>query len=311
MPLTDLNHFLVLTRDIEASRRFYIDALGMRDAPRPWAPFPGAWLAIGSQVCLHLAQANDDPAMLHHFGRSPGETLQGSGALDHIAFFASDLQDFEQRLTQQSIPYRRRSIPQSSLEQIFVKDPDGVTIELNFPTDAIGSAKGTLSDREYAALETALGEAQDPATRYRKIAEIAHAHLRPVVFSIHARVGRSMRLQRVYSSDERAYPVGGTKNKEGTHFGETVLLGAQVLSSDGADAIRQNFDDHQRILDLGGMSLLNVPIVADGVCIGVLNAVLREPAVQEPHVELMRALADVLAPSLGSHSVDAPDSDQA
>lgn len=311
MPLTDLNHFLVLTKDIETSRRFYIEALGMRDAPRPWAPFPGAWLAIGSQVCLHLAQANDDPAMLHHFGRSPGETLHGSGAVDHIAFNAGDLQEFEQRLTQQSIPYRRRSIPKSGLEQIFVTDPDGVTIELNFPTDAPGSAKGTLSDRECADLKAALSEAQDPATRYRKIAEVVQAHLRPVLFSINARVGRTMRLQRVYASDEQAYPVGGTKNKEGTHFGETVLLGAQVLHSDGAEAIRQNFDDHQRILDLGGMSLLNVPIVADGVCIGVLNAVLREPAVLAQHVELLRALAGALAPGLQSHSVRAPDPDHA
>lgn len=306
MPLTDLNHFLVLTKDIEASRRFYIEALGMRDAPRPWAPFPGAWLAIGSQVCLHLAQANDDPAMLHHFGRSPGETLHGSGAVDHIAFFASDLQEFEQRLMQQSIPYRRRSIPKSSLEQIFVTDPDGVTIELNFPANALGSGQGTLSDRDYDDLKAALCEAKDPATRYRKIAEIVQAHLHPVLFSINARVGSSMRLQRVYASDEKAYPVGGTKNKEGTHFGETVLLGAQVLRSDGADAIRQNFDDHQRILDLGGLSLLNVPIVADGVCIGVLNAVLCEPAVLESQVELLRTLAGVLAPGLQWHAVPAP-----
>ncbi|MDP9920542.1 catechol 2,3-dioxygenase-like lactoylglutathione lyase family enzyme [Variovorax boronicumulans] len=311
MPLTDLNHFLVLTQDIEASRRFYIDALGMRDAPRPWAPFPGAWLAIGSQVCLHLAQANDDPAMLHHFGRSPGETLHGSGAVDHIAFYASDLQEFEQRLTRQSIPYRRRSIPQSSLEQIFVDDPDGVTIELNFPADALGSARGTLPDGAYADLTTAFSDAPDAATRYREIARFVDTHLRPVLFSINARVGRSMRLQRVYSSDEHAYPVGGTKDKEGTHFGETVLRGGQVLSSDGVDAIRQNFDDHRRILDLGGMSLLNVPIVADGACIGVLNAVLREPAVQAQQVELMQAVAGILAPGLRMHAVPAPDTDPA
>lgn len=311
MSLTDLNHFLVLTQDIEASRRFYIEALGMRDAPRPWAPFPGAWLAIGAQVCLHLAQANDDPAMLHHFGRSPGEKLHGSGAVDHIAFNASDLQEFERRLTRQSVPYRRRSIPKSGLEQIFVNDPDGVTIELNFSTDVLGGAKGVLSDRAYADLKTAFGRAQDAATRYLKIAEIAQEHLRPVLFSINARVGRSMNLQRVYSSDEKAYPVGDTKNKEGTHFGEVVLLGARVLHSDGAEAIRQNFDDHQRVLDLGGMSLLNVPVTAEGVCIGVLNAVMREPAVLAQQVELLQTLAGVLAPGLQLHSVSAPDPDHA
>lgn len=307
MPLTDLNHFLVLAKDIDASRRFYIEALGMRDAPRPWAPFPGAWLAIGSQVCLHLAQANDDPEMLHHFGRSPGEMLHGSGAVDHIAFYASDLEEFEHRLEHLAIPYRRRSIPKSSLEQIFVEDPDGVTIELNFPIDAIGSATGPLSQSEQSALKTALDEGASLMAQYGLAGRIAQEHLSPVVFSINARVGHSMLLERVYSSDEHAYPIGGRKNKDGTHFGRAVLLNAGILSSEGADAIRSSFDDSQRILDLGGRSVLNVPVISGGTCVGVLNAVLPDSIVPEHHVQLMQALADFLARGLRPQANDTPD----
>lgn len=288
MPLTELNHFLVLTKDIDASRRFYVEALGLRDAPRPWAPFPGAWLAIGERVCLHLAQADNDPDMLHHFGRSPGEPLHGSGAVDHIAFFASDMAAFEQRLTALGIPYRHRSIPQSRLEQLFVEDPDGVTIELNFPVDV------ALSSQELSRLQDASDGGATPAALHRLVADIAGAHLQPVVFSINARVGDSMVLQRVYSSDEAAYLVGGRKDKAGTAFGTTVLLEAGTLCSDGPDAIRANFDDHERILGLGGRSLLNVPVIADGVCIGVLNAVLPDPKVSQRHIQVLRALSTFL-----------------
>lgn len=133
MPLTDLNHFLVVAKDIEASRRFYVDALGMREGHRPWAPFPGYWLAIGAHICVHLACADNDEQLLTYFDRKPGSSPTGSGAVDHIAFFASGIVEFEERFTRLSIPMRRRSLPQSGLEQIFIYDPDGVSIELNFP----------------------------------------------------------------------------------------------------------------------------------------------------------------------------------
>jgi hypothetical protein len=52
--------------------------------------------------------------------------------LDHIAFRAQSLGDFLQKLKDHRIEYRRASIPEIGLEQIYVKDSNGVMIELNF-----------------------------------------------------------------------------------------------------------------------------------------------------------------------------------
>ena len=56
MPITHLEHFLVLTDDIEATRDFYRDALGLTVGPRPPLPFTGYWLYAGRAPCVHIAE---------------------------------------------------------------------------------------------------------------------------------------------------------------------------------------------------------------------------------------------------------------
>ena len=56
MPLTQLEHYLVLTDDLDATRDFYAKALGMRLGPRPPLGFPGYWLYLGEVPCIHIAE---------------------------------------------------------------------------------------------------------------------------------------------------------------------------------------------------------------------------------------------------------------
>jgi catechol 2,3-dioxygenase-like lactoylglutathione lyase family enzyme len=42
-----MEHFLVLTDDVDRTRDFYCDALGMRVGPRPPIPFAGYWMYLG------------------------------------------------------------------------------------------------------------------------------------------------------------------------------------------------------------------------------------------------------------------------
>ena len=44
MTICGLDHFNVVTSDLEASRRFYVRVLGLREGARPPFDFPGAWL---------------------------------------------------------------------------------------------------------------------------------------------------------------------------------------------------------------------------------------------------------------------------
>lgn len=140
MPLTKLSHYSIRTPDLEATRKFYTEVLGFTVGPRPPFNFPGLWLYNGGHDSY-------DNAIVHIIGIDPGnpqglndylgdrdpDSLNGTGALDHIAFTATDLKKMLQQLKQKKVPHRERSVPDLNLHQVFFDDPSGVVIELNYP----------------------------------------------------------------------------------------------------------------------------------------------------------------------------------
>lgn len=137
-----LAHYSVRTANLEVSRAFYTHVLGLRVGPRPPFGFPGLWLylvddhACAEQGCVHLIGAGDGAALGDYLGeRSKGNSLT-TGALDHIAFFAADWPDFRDRLIGSRVEFTERFVPMLRVRQVFLSDPNGVTIELNFPEDA-------------------------------------------------------------------------------------------------------------------------------------------------------------------------------
>lgn len=117
-----LDHFTIVASDLERSRGFYVEVLGLREGERPAFDFPGAWLYCGRKPIVHLVA-----------GRETAGT--GTGALDHVAFRATGLCATVARLRERDIGYRLRTIPGLGLRQVFVHDPDGVQVELNFAAD--------------------------------------------------------------------------------------------------------------------------------------------------------------------------------
>ncbi len=122
MALSRLDHVTVLCSDLERSRRFYASALGLVDGDRPPFNFPGAWLYVGDRPVVHLVG-----------GRN--EDTKGTGSFDHVAFAATDLEGIRQRLKAAEVDYRETKVPGRPLHQVFVVDPDGVTIEINVTTE--------------------------------------------------------------------------------------------------------------------------------------------------------------------------------
>src|SRR5256885_15143894 len=55
-----------------------------------------------------------------------------AGVVDHIAFLATEPGNFIRGFKERGIDFQPRSLPEFDLYQIFVKDPNGLTIELNF-----------------------------------------------------------------------------------------------------------------------------------------------------------------------------------
>ena len=119
MAIDALDHFTLVPADLDASRRFYVEALGLREGDRPPFAFPGAWLYCGAVPVVHLIG-----------DRGPGATA--TGPIDHVAFRASGLAEIVARLDARGVRYALRTVPGSGLRQLFVHDPDGVKVEINF-----------------------------------------------------------------------------------------------------------------------------------------------------------------------------------
>jgi catechol 2,3-dioxygenase-like lactoylglutathione lyase family enzyme len=146
VPITKLAHYSVRTTNLEASRRFYTRILGFKEGFRPGFQFPGLWLYRGGDEAdygvVHLIGIDpEDPAgLIDYLGDKDVTALQGSAAVDHLAFLATELDQMRGRLREEGLAYRERTVPDLGLHQVFLEDPSGVTIELNYPAaEAMGS----------------------------------------------------------------------------------------------------------------------------------------------------------------------------
>jgi catechol 2,3-dioxygenase-like lactoylglutathione lyase family enzyme len=119
MPATSMNHFTILTDDVDATVRFYGDLLGLHAGPRPDFDFPGAWL-YGS-----------DAPILHIIGGRPRAELR-AGVIDHMAFTGRDLPATLNALRARGIEHTCRRQVGSGTWQVFFFDPNGARVELDF-----------------------------------------------------------------------------------------------------------------------------------------------------------------------------------
>jgi len=134
MALNLMEHYLVLTDDIDATRAFYIDILGLEDGLRPPLEFPGYWLYLKGTPVLHNAEWETYTAHSNRLGIPVTTRAEGTGASDHIAFNGMGPVDLIARLEAGSIPFERNDVPHAKLVQLFLNDPNGIKIELNFAT---------------------------------------------------------------------------------------------------------------------------------------------------------------------------------
>lgn len=132
MPLNLMEHYLVLTDSIDATRKFYIQVLGLEDGFRADLGFPGYWLYLHGIPVLHIAEWDTYTAHSNKAGIPVTCRADGTGSLDHIAFNGSDANEMINRLNANKIPFHRNDAPKAGLIQLFLDDPNGVKLELNF-----------------------------------------------------------------------------------------------------------------------------------------------------------------------------------
>jgi len=135
-----LNHFSIRTIDMDATRVFYDTVLGLTVGPRPPFPFPGLWMYNGDHASpvnamVHVIgiDKNDPEGLKQYLGDRDVSTLHGTGAVDHIALMATGLAAMLAHLKRLGVPCRERNVPVLGLHQLFLDDPSGLVIELNYP----------------------------------------------------------------------------------------------------------------------------------------------------------------------------------
>ncbi|MGE0422560.1 MAG: VOC family protein [Reyranellaceae bacterium] len=130
MGLGLLQHYTIEPVDLEATKQFYIDVLGLEDGDRPPLGFPGYWLYSGGVPTVHLLgprQARPGVKV-----RPAGVKMEDTGRLDHIAFAATGFDAMRRHLRDKGVEFRENIIPRTGAAQLFLFDPDGVGVELNF-----------------------------------------------------------------------------------------------------------------------------------------------------------------------------------
>jgi extradiol dioxygenase family protein len=121
--ILSINHIqLVAEKDLVIQLRdFYCDVVGLTEGFRPSFERFGFWLYIGDKDVLHLITPKE----------GDGRSSQKS-SFDHVAFKTAHYQDVLKKLKSLSIPFEEKPIPDVKAHQIFLRDPAGNRVELNF-----------------------------------------------------------------------------------------------------------------------------------------------------------------------------------
>ena len=131
MPLGTLQHYTIEPSNLTRTKKFYCEVLGLENGDRPPLGFPGFWLYSGGVPTVHLLGKRKprDGIVV----RGTTKKFTHTGRFDHIAFAATDIDGVRRKLKGKKVKFREQIIPRTGGQQIFLYDPDGVGVELNFP----------------------------------------------------------------------------------------------------------------------------------------------------------------------------------
>lgn len=138
-----LEHYNLMTARLRETVEFYTKVLGLYEGFYPTELGPGAWMYDSTDTpVVHMQEV-----VAENFGEVSAKTrnrlgdlrapleldaLYGTATLDHIAFSCEDIDTFRAHLETLEIPFRETGVVSAAVRQIFLRDPNGVILELNF-----------------------------------------------------------------------------------------------------------------------------------------------------------------------------------
>ncbi|MGZ8361460.1 MAG: VOC family protein [Allosphingosinicella sp.] len=129
MRVNRLDHVNVQTVKLAETVRFYADVLDLKagDPPPPLDPAQVQWMFDGDDCAIfHLST----PGSL----KAVGYINQGAdtGAVHHVALDCSGHDPMVDRLVRMGLEHKLNHVAAIDLKQIFVRDPNGILLELNY-----------------------------------------------------------------------------------------------------------------------------------------------------------------------------------
>jgi glyoxylase I family protein len=131
MEITLLHHVALTVSDLERSRKFYREVLGLEEIARPNFSFPGAWFQLGAAQQLHLivhsASTYREGKGLDtrdvHFAARVGNYWATVEFLHGLGFREDAADEFRKIIVN---PQATAGFP-----QMYIMDPDRHVIEIN------------------------------------------------------------------------------------------------------------------------------------------------------------------------------------
>jgi catechol 2,3-dioxygenase-like lactoylglutathione lyase family enzyme len=129
MGVRGLDHFNITAPAdlIERVRDFYVEVIGLSVGGRPDFMSSGFWLYAGAEPLVHLTRSDGDDA------RTPA----ARSTFDHVAFSCEGLREFVERLERAGVEYKSDEAASLNQTQLFLRDPAGVGLELNFVGESL------------------------------------------------------------------------------------------------------------------------------------------------------------------------------
>ncbi len=131
MKIHTLDHVSLLVKNVEETRQFYGQLLGLEEIPRPKSfDFAGAWFAIGTQAMHVIGEDEAGRTQQVRPGNYRSDEL-ARGRATHIAFEVESLAETVAYLNEKNVPIVGGPRPRGDgVMQLYICDPDGYVIEL-------------------------------------------------------------------------------------------------------------------------------------------------------------------------------------
>jgi catechol 2,3-dioxygenase-like lactoylglutathione lyase family enzyme len=137
MPLTGYDHYTLRCSDLDATWKFYQDALGLRVEERPGFPIKAAIVWLGDNQVVHMFQSRpeNEEVFARMKPKDAAEAEYPTGRILHVEFWATGLVDMRKQLASAGVTFAERTLPDK--HQVTMEDPDGIHVGLNFPLSEI------------------------------------------------------------------------------------------------------------------------------------------------------------------------------